>query len=49
MIFRCWLGCWCFAIDVSILNVGLDVVVDVGRDLGINVSLRCWHIICWFR
>ena len=39
MIFRCWLGCWCFAIDVSILNVGSDLRVNVSRDVGLDFRI----------
>ena len=39
MIFRCWLGCWCFAIDVSILNVSSDLSVSVGRDVGLDFGI----------
>ena len=39
MIFGCWPGCWCFAIDVSKLNVGSDLSVNVSRDVGLDFGI----------
>ena len=39
MIFRCWLGCWCFGIDVSLLNVGSDLSVNAGRDVDFDFGI----------